>query len=403
MSSKILLVTGNYLPGKNGGIENYTHWLAKHLIANNCEVEVAALNVVEKEDYIYEGIKVNNLNGLFTNFEVVLKNGAFDICHFHEYSGFNGIDIRWFKKAKQYCTKVFFTFHLPYLTCYKNDFRYKGVEDCNTFSDSKRCTECVTAEKMGYKKWGESDLVLAAGMSLMGITGQKGKLENKILLKYQQLNELIATCDQLFIYADWFKNILSSNGYDSVQIQKIPYKSKSITTLNERDDTVKNRMLFVGRIQQQKGLHLLCEAMKNITNKNIVLDVYGNIVDQQYFDSCKRAYSFNFKGTTDYLDLLQKLNDYDFLVLPSVFTEMYSMIIKDAFYEQLPVIASAAKGNVDAVTEGKAGFIFEYDNAESLANTIDKAYQLKHEGWKPEFDYIDNSNKEMDEIISYYK
>ncbi|MEO6707249.1 MAG: glycosyltransferase [Ginsengibacter sp.] len=407
---KILFVTGNYLPGKNGGIENYTHLLVKLLLENEFEVEVAALDVDEKSDYFYEGVKVNFLRGSILSFENLIKSGQFDICHFHEYSEFGGIEIPWFLLAKEYCHKVFFTFHLPYLTCYKNDFRYKGVEDCNTFNMAERCTECVIADRGGYKKMNESGLYLSSLMTLMKLIGKKDQLEKKIIEKYQKLIELIAICDNIFIYASWFKKILKDNGYDLPNIKKIPYKTKSIglsntTAANAKNSNsgIKNKILFVGRIQYQKGLHLLCNAMNRVETKNISLDVYGNIVEQKYFENCKRDYSFKFKGTTNYFQLLENLKEYDFLVLPSVFTEMYSLIIKDAFYEKLPVIASSAKGNRDAINDGVNGFLFGYDNAKDLAKTIDKAYQLKQNGWVPEFSYSDNPEKDIEEIVSYYK
>ncbi|MGN6267180.1 MAG: glycosyltransferase, partial [Ginsengibacter sp.] len=341
---KILLITGNYLPGKNGGIENYTHWLAKTLLQHHYIVEVAALNVKEKKDYCYEEVKVNYLERSFSIFENLLKTKEYDICHFQEYSGYGGIGIPWFNLAKEYCKKVFFTFHLPYLTCYKNDFRYRGVEDCNTFNNAERCTECVIADRGGYKKIGKSDLYLSSLVAFMQLSGKKAQLKEKIIGKYEKLNELITLCDNIFIYANWFKKILEVNGYDLPNIKKIPYKTKSVGVSNTdihnktTNTEIKNKILFVGRIQFQKGLHLLCKAMNLIETKNISLDVYGNIVDEKYFENCKKKYSFNFKGTTNYFQLLESLKEYDFLVLPSVFTEMYSLIIKDAFYENLPVI-----------------------------------------------------------------
>ncbi|HET7116171.1 MAG TPA: glycosyltransferase [Hanamia sp.] len=402
---KILLITGNYLPGKNGGIENYSHWLATLLLQNHLEVEVAALNVNETEDYFYEGVKVNYLKGSFSVFESLLAKGNFDICHFHEYSEYGGIEILWFIKAKEYSKKVFFTFHLPYFTCYKGDFRYKGGEDCNTFSDSKRCTECVISDRTGYQKAGRSEMYLSIVSGMMAITGKKRKLEKRIIEKYQKLNELVSICDHIFIYADWFKNILSKNGYNGPSIKKIPYKTKTnIPGADEKQDrSIKNKLLFVGRIQYQKGLHLLCQAMNDIASKDIQLDVYGNIIDQKYFEKCLKKYSFNFKGTTGYHHLLSILKEYDFLVLPSVFTEMFSLVIKDVFYEKVPVIASSAKGNKDAIVDGINGFLFKYNDAKDLTATIDKAYQLKNNGWNPLFSEPEDPEKDTEEIVSYYK
>lgn|GEM_PF-3382511 len=399
---RVLFITGNYLPGKNGGIENYTHWLASVLINNSIQVEVAALNVDSTTDCIYEGVKVNNLKGSFSKFETLLQKGNFDICHFQEYSAFGGIEMRWFQKAKEY-GKVYFTFHLPYFTCYKNDFRYKAIEDCNIFNDPGRCTRCIIADKSGYDHY-RSDALLSILSGISNFTGVRQKLKKKVIDQYKKLDELIAVCDYIFIYADWFKKILAENGYDQPSIKKIPYKTKTVLpgTPDPEKGVLKNKILFVGRIEHQKGLHLLCKAMNEISTGDIQLDVYGNMVNQDYFDECHKEYDFNFKRTINYPILMEILGEYDFLVMPSVFTEMYSMMIKDAFYAKLPVIASTAKGNRDAVSDGENGFLFDYNDAASLASTIDKAYNLKKNGWTPAFKYSDHPEKDIEEIISYY-
>lgn len=400
---RILFITGNYLPAKNGGIENYTHWLAKVLQQNRIEVEVAALNVNNTDDYVYEGIKVNNLRGSFGNFQNLVQTSHFDICHFQEYSAFGGIEMRWFQEAKKY-GKVFFTFHLPYFTCYKNDFRYQAVEDCSTFNDPDRCARCVIADKSGYAGY-HSDMILPILLAISSITGIRQKLKGKITSQYKKLDELIAVCDYIFIYADWFKNILAKNGYNTSTIKKIPYKTKTLLpdTPARNLRSLKNTILFVGRIEYQKGLHLLCEAMNVISTKDIQLDVFGNIVQQDYFDRCYSKYAFNFKHTVHYPGLMSVLHEYDFLIMPSIFTEMYSMMIKDAFYEKLPVIASSAKGNRDAVADGQNGFLFRYNDSSDLAATIDKAFDLKKNGWIPFFDDGQTPEKDLQEIISYYQ
>ena len=72
--------------------------------------------------------------------------------------------------------------------------------------------------------------------------------------------------------------------------------------------------------------------------------MYGNLVDKDYFDKCLKKYAFNFKGVVSRKELLEELKEYDFLVLPSVFTEMYPLVVMDAFHRELPGIASGGKG-----------------------------------------------------------
>ena len=269
-------------------------------------------------------------------------------------------------------------------------------------TDPDRCSRCVIAGKTRYSHH-SSDALLGIILGLSAISGVSKNLERKITAQYKKLDELLAICDAIFVYAKWFKKILSDNGYDSASIKMIPYKTKPAGVKpSTRINSLKGKILFVGRIEYQKGLHLLCAAMAQNNEAEIQLDVYGNIIDQAYFDACYKKYPFNFKETVSYPNLMQILREYDFLVMPSVFTEMYSMMIKDAFYAQLPVIASTAKGNRDAVRDGINGFLFTYNDSKALAFTIKKAYTLKKKGWVPEFEYPNNPEKDIDEIVSFY-
>ncbi|MCP9751932.1 glycosyltransferase [Ferruginibacter sp. HRS2-29] len=399
---KILFVTGNYLPGKKGGIENYTHYLAKLLQTQGFHVEVAALSVQEGHDYIFDEVLVNLTGRSTENFSKLLREKQFDICHFHEYSSFGGIEIPWFRIAKEFCKKVYFTFHIPYLTCYKGDFRYKGVSDCNTFTDAGRCANCNLISKLniGMLQKGPLAGVLEKAISYSGITG---KFRHRVAARTKDLDALISLCDKVFVLANWFKQLLADNGYDSENIVLLPHKPlKPVASGDEADNAItKHRLVFIGRIQQIKGLHLLCEAMSRLENKELQVDVYGDIMEADYFDSCKAIYHFNYKGTVSQEVLLAQLKQYDFLVLPSVVPEMLPLVILDAFQHSLPVIASSSKGNRDVVNSAEKGFLFEYGSAASLTETIRLAYEKKAAGWKPSFERTDAA-KSTAELVSYY-
>jgi glycosyltransferase involved in cell wall biosynthesis len=401
------MVLGRYLPFKNAGIENYTHTLVEQLIKDKHAVQVAVVESESEKAYLYEGVWVIPLKSGFKSFAQLVNEEKFDICHFQEYSGPKGINLSWFRMAKKNCNKVYFTFHLPYLTCYKNDFRYKGIEDCNDFSSPDRCVKCIIATKLKYKNTSVSGIrnfFINQLMPLIEKSPGIGHLRDRVAQRKLELNELINSCDQIFIYAAWFKKILNDNGYTSSTIVRIPYITHSVVKSeipNPDSLAIKNKIVFVGRIEKQKGLLLICKAM-NLIKKNIELDVFGNIVDDSYHQKCISEYSYNFKGTLPLKDLLNLLDQYDFLVMPSVFTEMSSMMIKDAFLYHLPVIASSAKGNLDVIMVGKNGFIFEYNNYKDLARVIDEAYGLKQNSWHPFFEANNSYESDLEQILSYY-
>ena len=402
---KILLVLGRYLPEKSGGIENYTHFLAKLLTQNGHEVEVAILNSDSSRPYIYDEIRVIPLIKGFESFSILLGNREYNVCHFQELSGDGGINLSWMEEAKKYCDKLFFTFHLPYLTCYKNDFRFRGIEDCNYFTSTERCVECIIATKLHYQKDGTLNWynsLIRKTVAIFKNTPQIKRIRKRINVKHDQLARLIELCDSIFIYGTWFKKLLNENGYDSFKLKLIPHISKANLIRKIKDDSIKNRLLFVGRIEEAKGLHLLVAAMREIKIGSIQLHVAGNKVDEKYFDKCKKLFDFNYLGVLPRNELLQSFPGYDFLVLPSAFTEMSSLVLKEAFYENLPVIVSSAKGNVDVVHEDMDGFIFNYNDFKDLVQVIDKAYDKKMAGWVPDFSGSPNTLGTDQEILSYY-
>jgi glycosyltransferase involved in cell wall biosynthesis len=282
------------------------------------------------------------------------------------------------------------------------------VEDCNNFSSPDRCVKCIIATKLKFKRTSDFSIrnfSIKLLTPLIETIPAIYHLKHRIEERQVELDDLVQICDSIFIYAGWYKRILNENGYSDSTIVKIPYVTNESTRNNalvENSLTIKNKILFVGRIEKQKGLLLLCEAM-NLIKSDIELDVFGNVVDAAYNKKCQREYDYKFKGTLPLKDLLKLLDQYDFLVMPSVFTEMNSMMIKDAFNYKLPVIASGAKGNRDVIREGKNGFIFNYDNHKDLARVIDEAYRLKQKGWQPEFETNNSPGNDLQEILSYYK
>lgn len=401
---KVLFVLGRYLPEKNAGIENYSHWLATQLLEAGHDVAVAIMHTKDVVEYFYEGIRVIPLKDGYSSFIEIVDNQHFDYCHFQEYSGKYGIDVRWFNYAKGKQIKVYFTFHLPYLTCYKSDFRHMGLEDCNLFTDETRCAKCIIADRSGYTKSFPSKVKL--GLYLIGskVAGMTAILKTRVKDMHSELDELISVCDGIFIYGRWFKTLLNENGYRSPNLIEIPHITNSFDASEQamKEGGIKNRLVFVGRIEKQKGLHLLCTALNMGASPEVQLDVYGNIVDEDYYNQCKKEYNFNYVGAVPRTELLAALKHYDFLVLPSVFTEMYSLVLKEAFYAQLPVIVSSAKGNRDAVIEAETGFIFNYNSSADLSQVVAKAYAALSSGWKPKFGLTKLQDEEIKKIASYY-
>jgi glycosyltransferase involved in cell wall biosynthesis len=134
--------------------------------------------------------------------------------------------------------------------------------------------------------------------------------------------------------------------------------------------------VFVGRIEESKGLHLLCKAMALCESPtNLELTVFGNIVDEDYYKRCRSIFNFEHVPPISRSELERRLIDYDVLVLPSLFSEMQSMVLLQSILQNIPVIASDAIGNVELISQFKFGYLFKYNDFVNLSRVITEFYE----------------------------
>jgi glycosyltransferase involved in cell wall biosynthesis len=161
------------------------------------------------------------------------------------------------------------------------------------------------------------------------------------------------------------------------------------------------RVLFVGRVSPEKGIHVLLDAYKLVTVQEpkaqlrIVggpyiqpLSFHINRSSDPMVKGLRRFYTFNymeylresakampqncvsFLGHFAHSDLATLFCDADVFVHPSVWGEPFGMSVVEAMGAGLPVVASRAGGLPEIVVDGKTGLLVEPDNPVSLADAI---------------------------------
>ena len=144
-----------------------------------------------------------------------------------------------------------------------------------------------------------------------------------------------------------------------------------ISALISRPDVI--RILFVGRLVEQKNVSLLIRAMKIIENgpNKIRLRIVGDgPLRQNLSDQIIEL------GLSDDIELLGERDDIhdfmaaaDFVVSPSVW-EGLSNVILEAMMSGKPVVASAVGGSVELVDHMQTGILFPSNNVNALAEAI---------------------------------
>ncbi len=137
------------------------------------------------------------------------------------------------------------------------------------------------------------------------------------------------------------------------------------------------RILYVGVLAPHKGAHVLIDALKGLSHDNITVSLYGMEWSQwqTYIDQLRAAahdLPVKFCGTYTHDELGVILQQHDVLVMPMIWEETFSLLVREAFLAGLPVVAARRGALVEAVQDGVNGLLFEPENAEDLRRCLQR-------------------------------
>ena len=150
----------------------------------------------------------------------------------------------------------------------------------------------------------------------------------------------------------------------------------------------KLRIVGLGNIVRWKNWHLLLDAITRLnddTQGRLVFSHYGPVPPgpecasyQAELQTLKGALpprvTFEFHGPSR-VPIRDILAEADWFVLPST-NEPCSVALIEALASGVPAIVSASGGNVDIITEGKTGLLFEPENPDALADCLRRTLHI---------------------------
>ncbi|MCK0143092.1 glycosyltransferase family 4 protein [Aliiroseovarius sp. F20344] len=139
-------------------------------------------------------------------------------------------------------------------------------------------------------------------------------------------------------------------------------------------NSVKNRMVAVGRLDKQKGFDVLLHAMVQIIQAvpEAKLTIHGEGPERAHLEELRSSLSL-----TDHVALPGAsptpgswLSDADVLVMPSRF-EGFPNVLAEATVNGLPVVSTDCDfGPREIISEGENGLLVPVDDSEALADNI---------------------------------
>lgn len=145
-----------------------------------------------------------------------------------------------------------------------------------------------------------------------------------------------------------------------------------------KTQTDNNNLLFVGTIEQRKGLIYLIEALNVVNKKEIPFhcNIVGKKFDENYFQLLeKKIIQFGLQEKISFCGRVseEQLSDYyansRCFVFPSLL-EGYGMVLIEAMSYGLPVAAFDNSAMPYTIKNGENGLLAENENAELLAKNI---------------------------------
>jgi len=142
---------------------------------------------------------------------------------------------------------------------------------------------------------------------------------------------------------------------------------------DKRIDKEQFRILLPGRIEHGKGQHILLEAVHQLQQQGLDVEValLGHIMDQAYFDNLqKKSQAWGLKDHFHYLGFIDKptyiFDCFDVIVL-TTYAETFGLVLIEGMKCGVPVIGSNAGGVPEIIEHGKTGLLYEPGDVAGLA------------------------------------
>jgi glycosyltransferase involved in cell wall biosynthesis len=140
-----------------------------------------------------------------------------------------------------------------------------------------------------------------------------------------------------------------------------------------------NLLLYVGRITELKGLHLLIEALKYL-KKNVRLVIIGppdwntsyyqKLLNTFERENAKGKHKISYLGAMEQSEIVKWYQKASLFILPS-FVEGFPVTVLEALSCGTPVVATNVGGIPEVIQNNETGILIPPSNPVSLAKAID--------------------------------
>jgi glycosyltransferase involved in cell wall biosynthesis len=393
---RVVHVPFGFRPDPVGGTEVYVETLAREQLRLGLEVLIAAPGprTEQYEDNglpVYRfGTSVADVRDLYgagdprasREFGRLLDAEQPDIVHLHAFT--SGVSLRLAREARRRGLRVVFTYHTPTVSCPRGTLLHWGRAVCDGRLDVHTCARCVL-HGVGA---GKPASALLGGLPpdagrLIGRIGLSGgvwtalRMTELIELRQAAFLSLMREVDHTVVVCGWARDLLLRNGVpaDKITVSRHGLAQRSVrhsAPCVGRPPTLRPlRVAFVGRLHPSKGVDLLVNAVRGLPGAPLELHLYG-VAQGQAGVACQANLEQLAAGDDRILfaspmpneDVVERLQDYDVVAVPSRVLETGPLVVLEAFAAGVPVVGSGLGGIAELVQHDVNGLLVPADSLE---------------------------------------
>lgn len=164
---------------------------------------------------------------------------------------------------------------------------------------------------------------------------------------------------------NWFRE----SGFDDKQIFEFGYFINT-PKLHGHQNNNRFTFIFVGRIDENKGLDILLKSLSLLKDLNWTLNIVGNGPQKEKMIKISNKYSLtdktNFLGRLENEKTIKMIEMADLLILPSKFKEGWGTVINEALMVGTPVLCSDICGASTLFNQSNFSQTFKTQSVKSL-------------------------------------
>lgn len=281
----------------------------------------------------------------YRNVKRIIKDNDIDIVHVHNF--FPLLTPSVFKAAKQAGTTVIHTLHNYRLWCISGILYRDGHGVCELCV--KKTLPSAGVLNKCYRKSSIQSLLAQLAFSFYKLIGS------------------FKNIDYFFVLTNFQREKVKSLGVDE---NKIKLKPNGMEISQNVVDIPKHGYIYVGRLEESKGIYALLDAWSELSNE-YVLTIVGDGDITTELKAKYNAENIIFKGKCSRQDTLSSISKSKYLIQPSLLYESFGLTIIEAMSYGVPVIGFDVGTRKDFIENQENGFLVTDNN---LQDIIKKSY-----------------------------